>query len=219
MRCKSNEKERKGFNHQQHVIKHAISSVSESFMKQQVFLLTTISNLHFYLSPRLHAACFTLHAETISQPPKPESICHKAVVHSLPRLGAHHPVPAGSRLCSLLSRWWAVARATCAPCLLALGSTPGSDDSLNTAQNASCTGIDKQAFFMFGISCNEFSYLNHEYTRFAMTCKLWFMSSFSLLICSSGINDHNCAIPHQLHNFWLIWYQCHFYNGGWQQIS
>ena len=149
MRLKSNEKEKNGYNYQ-HAIKHAISSVSASFMKQQVFLLTTISNLHFYPSPRLHATCFTLHAETISKPHKPESICHKAVVHSLPRLGAHHPVPAGSRLCSLLSRWWAVARATCAPCLLALGSTPGSDDSLNNASNTSCVGIDlRKASFLY----------------------------------------------------------------------
>ena len=57
MRLKSNEKERKCYNYQ-HAIKHAISSVSESFMKQQVFLLTTISNLHFYLSPGLHASLY-----------------------------------------------------------------------------------------------------------------------------------------------------------------
>ena len=159
MRLKSNEKERKCYNYQ-HAIKHAISSVSESFMKQQVFLLTTISNLHFYLSPGQHAACFTLHAETISQPPKPESICHKAVVHSLPRLGPTRCQRAPG----------------CAPCSVGDEQWPGQHVLrvswpwdphravmiLQTLQHSHCSDCImhwEQAFFMFGISCNEFSYI------------------------------------------------------------
>ena len=127
-------------------------------------------HLKFALLPLTWAACFTLHAETISQPPKPESICHKAVVHSLPRLGPTRCQRAPG----------------CAPCSVGDEQWPGQHVLrvswpwdphravmiLQTLQHSHCSDCImhwEQAFFMFGISCNEFSYikswLNHTLNR------------------------------------------------------
>ena len=120
-------------------------------------------HLKFALLPLTMAACFTLHAETISQPPKPESICHKAVVHSLPRLGPTRCQRApGCAPCSVGDEQWPgqhVLRVSWPwdphRAVMILQTLQHSHYS-HTAQIASPTGNDFRRAIKLSLSCLGF---------------------------------------------------------------